>query len=139
MDLKPLNIVIVEDHPVFAPKLEMLLNTVPGLEVVGRATDVGSAVQRIRTLQPDAAIVDVRLPDGTGFDVLADVKRTAPSVAVLMMTAYDDQEYAALSGKLGADFFFRKSGGLQEMLEVLKKLRDRKCSLGEGYHGENGH
>ena len=76
----------------------------------------------ILDLRPDAAIVDIRLPDGTGFDVLAQVKQKAPQIAVVLMTAFTDGEYAELSRKLGADFFFHKSTGLRDMFEAVREL-----------------
>ena len=119
------NIVIVDDYPAFGDKLAALLETVPGVKVVGRAEDAASGVDRILHLLPDAAIVDVRLPDGTGFDVLTAVKQKAPQIAVFVMTAFTDGEYAALSQRLGANFFFHKSTGLRDMLEAVRKLAIR--------------
>lgn len=121
-----LRVVIVEDHAVFSEKLAMLLGHVPGVEVVGRAIDVPTGRDRLRTLRPDVAILDVRLPLGSGFDLLAEIKGSRPSPTALVMTGYADPEYQERSLALGADFFFQKSSGLKEMLEVIKSLRDRK-------------
>jgi DNA-binding NarL/FixJ family response regulator len=123
--LNTFNIVIVDDYPAFGDKLAALLETVPGVKVVGRAQGATSGVDRIVDLRPGAAIVDIRLPDGTGFDVLAQVKQKAPQVAIVLMTAFTDSEYAERSRKLGADFFFHKSTGLRDMLEAVRKLAIR--------------
>jgi DNA-binding NarL/FixJ family response regulator len=126
MTADPLSVVIVEDHAVFSEKLAVLLGHVPGVRVVGRAVDVPTGRDRIRRLRPDVAILDVRLPQGSGFDLLADVKGASPSPVAFVMTAYADPEYQKRSMALGADFFFEKSTGLKEMLKVIKSIRDRK-------------
>lgn len=124
-----LNVVIVEDHAVFSEKLALLLDGVPGVQVVGRAFDVSGGIDCIRTLRPDVAILDVRLPKGTGFDVLTEVKRSTPAPVALVMTGYADAQYAERSRELGADYFFQKSAGLRDMLDVIMKLRDRKNTI----------
>jgi DNA-binding NarL/FixJ family response regulator len=116
------NIVIVDDYPAFGNKLAAMLETVPGVKVIGRAEDAASGVNRIIELRPHAAFVDVRLPDGTGFDVLSQIKKQAPRVTIVLMTAFTNDEYAERSRKLGADFFFEKSTGLREMLDAVRKL-----------------
>jgi DNA-binding NarL/FixJ family response regulator len=122
-----LRIVLVEDHAAFSEKLTILLGHLPGVEVVGRAGDAPAGGQRIRELRPDVAILDVRLPRGSGFDILTEIKTLAPSPVTLVMTGYADAEYRERSLALGADYFFEKSGGLKDMLEVIRGLRDRKA------------
>ena len=120
--MKAFNVVIVDDFPAFGNKLAALLETIPGVKVVGRAEDAASGINRILDLRPDAAIVDIRLPDGTGFDVLAQVKPKAPEIAIVLMTAFTDGEYADLSRKAGADYFFHKSTGLRDMFQAVRQM-----------------
>ena len=121
-----LSVVIVEDHAAFSEKLTWLIGSVPGVQVVGRAVNVPLGCERIRSLRPDVAILDVRLPQGSGFDILATIKGSESSPVAIVMTGHADPEYEKRSRALGADFFFEKSTGLREMLQVIQLLRYRK-------------
>ncbi|HVO32421.1 MAG TPA: response regulator transcription factor [Elusimicrobiota bacterium] len=124
MNNKALRIVIVDDHLAFSERLMKLLQTLPGVDVVGRASDLDSGRTCVAALQPDVAIVDIRLRNASGFEILAEMKRKWPEMIALMVTAYADSQYARRSRQLGADFFFEKSSGIKALLDAIKHLRD---------------
>lgn len=99
-----IRVFIVDDHELVRRGIIALLNAEPDFEVVGEAGTAAQARARIRATRPDVAVLDVRLPDGSGIDVCRDVRSEHPETQCLILTGYDDDEaiYAAvLAGAAG--------------------------------------
>lgn len=99
-----IRVFIVDDHELVRRGIIALLNAEPDCEVVGEAGTAAQARARIRATRPDVAVLDVRLPDGSGIDVCRDVRSEHPQTQCLILTGYDDDEaiYAAvLAGAAG--------------------------------------
>ena len=88
----PIRLFLVDDHEIVRRGVAELLGAEPDLEVVGEAGTVADALARIAATQPDVALLDVRLPDGSGIDLCRDVLSRFPGVRCLMLTAYDDDD-----------------------------------------------
>ncbi|MCU1543435.1 MAG: DNA-binding response regulator [Microbacteriaceae bacterium] len=93
-----LRVFLVDDHEMVRRGIAGLLSSDPGIEVVGEAATAAQARARILVTKPDVAILDVRLPDGSGVDVCRDVRAVEPGIRCLMLTSYDDDAaiYAAV-------------------------------------------
>ncbi|GAA0490474.1 response regulator [Microbacterium aurantiacum] len=95
---------LVDDHEIVRRGIAQLVDAEPDLDVVGEAGDIAEALRRIEATAPDVAVLDVRLPDGSGVDLCREVRSRHPQIACLMLTAYDDDEAlrsAALAGASG--------------------------------------
>ena len=102
-------IIVVDDSPVFRPSAQALLER-RGYEVVGTASSVTAALPLAKELRPTGALVDVLLPDGSGFDLVAGLERALPGIAVLVMSTHDhDGRAYALAESCGANGFVLKS------------------------------
>lgn len=118
-----MRVVVVDDSFIVRERLTALL-TVPGvMEVVGQAQDVSGAIEAIRRLTPDAVILDLRMPGGSGIDVLRAIKHEQPAPIVLILTNYPYPQYRKQCLEAGADFFLDKSTEFHKALEIL-----RQCS-----------
>ena len=85
-----MRVVIVEDSPIVRQRLEDLLGTVPGMNVVGQAEGVSEAMDVIGRTSPDVVILDLRLKDGTGMMVLEMVKKIRPATRVVAEPEYEE-------------------------------------------------
>jgi two-component system response regulator DevR len=95
---------LLDDHEIVRRGLSDLLNSVPDFEVVGEAGTVAEALRRMPAVHPDVAILDGRLPDGSGIEVCRVVREELPNVRCLILTSYDDDEAifaAVLAGAAG--------------------------------------
>ncbi|MET2011460.1 response regulator transcription factor [Microbacterium chocolatum] len=95
---------LVDDHEIVRRGIAQLVDAEADLDVVGEAGDIAEALRRIEATAPDVAVLDVRLPDGSGVDLCREVRSRHPHIACLMLTAYDDDEAlrsAALAGASG--------------------------------------
>ncbi len=93
-----IRVFLADDHEVVRRGLSELLGAQPDIEIVGEAGTAAQARSRIAATRPDVAVLDVRLPDGSGIDVCRAIQSTQPETRCLILTAYDDDQalYAAV-------------------------------------------
>ena len=87
-----IRIFVLDDHELVRTGLQTLLECEEDMEVVGQAATAQLGLEQIATLQPDVAILDVRLPDGDGVSVCREIRSKMPEVACLMLTSFGDDE-----------------------------------------------
>jgi len=114
-----MRILIADDSAVVRERLIGLLTDLRGIEVVGQAEDAIEARNLAEKLRPDVAILDLRMPKGSGADVLSDLKKLNPAPKVIMLTNYPHPENRKKCMDGGADYFFDKSNEFQEVVSVL--------------------
>ena len=117
-----MKIVIVDDSIVIRQRLVRQLREMDGIEVVGEADDVPVARKLVEKLKPDVAVLDIRMPSGSGADLVQELKQLKPAPTVIMLTNYPYPENRKKCMDLGADFFFDKSTEFQEVVGVLRSM-----------------
>jgi DNA-binding NarL/FixJ family response regulator len=117
-----MKVFIADDSQVLRERLEEMLSELPGVEIMGYAQDVPGALTSIKTLQPDVVILDIRMPGGSGVDVLQDIKKDKKTPMVIVLTNYPYPQYRKKCMDLGADFFFDKSTEFEKVTAVFKEL-----------------
>jgi DNA-binding NarL/FixJ family response regulator len=113
------SIFVVEDSALVRERLLEMLDTLPDAQVVGVATRADEAIQDILAGHPDIVLLDVRLEQGSGFDVLRAVHEMAPDVDVYMLSSFATDPYRQLALRLGARGYFDKSTEFGRVREVL--------------------
>ncbi len=99
-----------------------MLSKLKDVEVVGQAEDGLQAIDSIRKLKPDAVVLDIQMPKGSGIEVLQKIKIGEPSPTVIMLTNYPYPQYRKRCMDAGADFFFDKSAEFDEAIKALRGL-----------------
>lgn len=117
-----LRVVIVEDSPILRECLVGLLAGVPGLEIVGQLAEATGAAATITRLQPDAVTLDIRLPGGSGLDVLRAIKRMPQPPTVIILTSHTSPAVRAKCLAAGADFFLTKATEFEQVASILRTL-----------------
>ena len=117
-----IRIFLVDDHEVVRTGLRALLESAEDLEVVGEAGTVADAVVRIPLAKPDVAVLDVRLPDGSGIEVCREVRSDHPDVACLMLTSYADDEALLAAVMAGAAGYVLKQVGGTDLVADVRKV-----------------
>lgn len=116
------SVVVADDHPLFREGLERAVRERPELELVGAAADGRDALERIRELAPDVAVLDVRMPGLDAFQILNAVTRDGLATRVLLLSASADPEmvYRALQG--GGAGYFRKEADRDAILDAISAV-----------------
>jgi DNA-binding NarL/FixJ family response regulator len=119
-----MKIFIVEDSTLLRERLGELVSEIKGVKMVGSANDAQMALDVMSTLKPDVVILDIRLPHGSGIDILQQLKGHPPSPRVIMFTAFPYPQYRQKCLQAGADYFFDKTTEFDHIPPVIEKLRD---------------
>lgn len=117
-----IRVFLVDDHEIVRRGVAALINAEPDLEVVGEASTVRQARGRIAATTPDIAVLDVRLPDGSGIDLCRDIRSSHSTVQCLMFTAYDDDEASYTAVLAGAAGYVLKDIRGQGLLDSIRRV-----------------
>lgn len=113
---------LLDDHGLLRRGLRDLLATEDDIEVVGEASTVAEAKAIAARLEPDVALLDLRLPDGSGVDVCRHLREVAPDVAVVMLTSFDDEEEVVSAIMAGASGYLLKDVNADELLRSVRAV-----------------
>ena len=113
---------LVDDHEVVRRGLVGLLSSDPELEVIGEAGSAAQALARIPALQPDVAVLDVRLPDGNGIELCRDLLSAMPELRCLMLTSYTSDEAMLDAILAGASGYVVKDIKGMELAQAIKDV-----------------
>jgi len=116
-------VVIVDDSAAVRERLIIMISDLPGLEISGQAEDAQEGIRLIRELKPDVVLLDIRMPEGSGFDVLACIQNDVrPKPCVIVLTNYPYPQYQKKCLENGADYFFDKSSEFEKIVGILQTL-----------------
>jgi two-component system, NarL family, nitrate/nitrite response regulator NarL len=110
---------VADDHPVYREGIVRAINERPDLELVGEAGDGREALDQIKELEPDVAVLDIRMPGLDGTQVLAAIRRDSTATQVLFLTAFMEPELAYRTVADGAKGYLSKSAARQEICEAI--------------------
>ena len=120
--MKPITVFLLDDHEVVRRGLRDLLESEGDIEVVGESGLAAAAISRIPALRPDVAILDGRLPDGSGIDVCREIRSIDPSINALILTSYDDDEALFAAILAGASGYVLKQIAGHDLLDTVRRV-----------------
>lgn len=124
-------IFIVEDHPVFREGLKEMIDGEKELIICGEAATPTSALQQIRRLEPDLALVDITLPRGNGLQLLRQLRKTNKELKVLVISMHDEALFANRALLAGADGYIMKQEDPEEILHAIRDVLGGHTYLSE--------
>ena len=116
-----MKVAIVDGSAVVLRSITRMLSALKGVEIVGEAKSVPQAIDLIVTIKPVVVILDIRLQEGSGFDVLEHIKEEKIPSLVIMLTNYSSEGFRQRSQREGADFFFDKSSEFEKIIDVMEE------------------
>ncbi|HSY16256.1 MAG TPA: response regulator transcription factor [Jatrophihabitantaceae bacterium] len=117
-----IRIFLLDDHEIVRRGIAELLGTETDFEIVGEAGTVAEALRRIPAARPDVAILDGRLPDGSGIEVCREVRAANPEIRCLILTSYDDDEAIFAAVLAGASGYVLKQIRLSNLVEAVREV-----------------
>jgi DNA-binding NarL/FixJ family response regulator len=129
MCMSVIRVFLLDDHEVVRRGLKDLFDSEEGFEVVGESGSAKDAEARIPALRPDVAVLDGRLPDGSGVDVCRAIRSVDPSIRAIILTSYDDDEALFAAIMAGAAGYVLKQIVGNDLLDVVRKVADGQSLL----------
>lgn len=117
-----IRVFLLDDHEIVRRGLADLIGLQADLEVVGEAGTAAEAMTRITASQPDVAVFDVRLPDGSGVEVCREVRSLFPNIHVLMLTSYSDDEALFNAIMAGASGYVLKEIRGSDLITAIRQV-----------------
>jgi DNA-binding NarL/FixJ family response regulator len=119
---QPIRILLADDHPVVRQGLALILENEADMTVVGQANNGIEAVTLFSQLQPDVALLDLRMPQMSGVEAIAAIRAQFPSACIILLTTYDGDEDIYQGLKAGAKAYLLKDTGCDEILATIRKV-----------------
>lgn len=129
--MKPITIIVVDDHPLFRQGVVDAFAMVAGFQVIAEASNGDVALDLIRDQKPDVAIVDVNLPGLNGHQITRLVSAEKITTRILLLTAYDDPEQVVHAMSAGAHAYCSKDVQPEKLIECVRQIYQGKYVLGE--------
>jgi DNA-binding NarL/FixJ family response regulator len=117
--MKKIGVFIVEDHPFFRSGLAQWLNQQEEVTCCGEAGSVGEALLAVAETQPDVILMDLRLGDGEGLELITGVIREHPQIRIIVLSQFDEDIYAHRALKAGARGYLMKSEATEAVLTAI--------------------
>ena len=117
-----IRVYLLDDHEVVRDGLRFLLERTDDIEVVGEAGSAAEATARIPALRPHVAILDARLPDGSGIEVCRNVRAVDPTIRGLILTSYDDDEALFAAIMAGASGYILKETRGHDLVAAIRHV-----------------
>jgi two-component system response regulator DevR len=128
-DANEIRVFLLDDHEIVRRGIGDLLQAEQDIVVVGEAGTAAEAIARIPAAQPDVAVLDARLPDGSGIDVCRDIRSAVPTVRCLILTSYDDDEALFAAVMAGAAGYLLKEIRGNGLVDAVRQVASGKSLL----------
>ena len=120
--METLCILVAEDHPLFRKGMISLLSSIPDFEVVGEAATGEEAIARATELQPDVVLMDLQMPEVNGIEATRKILQESPSVRVLVVTLFEDEDSVFTALRAGARGYVLKDADEEEMVLAIRAV-----------------
>jgi len=118
--MNQISILVVDDHPIVRQGIRSLLSNYPEFKIVGEADSGESALSGVKETSPDITLLDIRMPDESGLDILKQIRQAQAGAKVLMLTSFDDEEYVMDALKAGARGFILKGVSDEILVNAIR-------------------
>jgi two-component system response regulator DevR len=126
---EPIRVFLLDDHEIVRRGIADLIESADDLTIVGEAGTAGEALARVPAARPNVAVLDARLPDGSGIDVCRDLRSAVPEVRCLILTSYDDQDAIFAAVMAGASGYLLKEIRGTRLLDAIREVAAGKSLL----------
>ncbi len=121
---KPLSLVIADDHNIVREGIAALCSATPGLAVIGQCGDGEAAVEMIRALRPDFALLDLHMPRMSGLEAVRRLRESGSSTRLLILSVSRDEGQVGEVLRAGADGYLLKDGPSRHLLDAIRYVQD---------------
>jgi DNA-binding NarL/FixJ family response regulator len=135
-DDQTIRVFLLDDHELVRRGLRELLDPEPDLEVVGESGSAAEALRRMPAMRPDVAVLDARLPDGSGIDVCRDIRSKHPEIRALILTSFDDDDALFAAIMAGAAGYVLKDIHGDDLVDAIRRVHAGQSLLDPAVTGQ---
>lgn len=117
-----IRILIADDHPIVRKGLKEIIKDTPGMKVTDEASSGQEVLEKVSRADFDVVLLDISMPGRSGLDVLKDIKKQRPKLAILVLSIHPEEQYAVRAFKAGASGYLTKESAPDELLAALQKV-----------------
>jgi DNA-binding NarL/FixJ family response regulator len=117
-----MKVLVVDDSALLRERMVSMISELPEIAKIGQAQNASQALNSVHKLNPDVVILDIRLSEGNGIEVLQKIKKENSAPVTIMFTNFPYAQYRKKCKEAGADFFFDKSTEFHKITGVLEKI-----------------
>jgi DNA-binding NarL/FixJ family response regulator len=117
-----IKVLIADDHPIVRQGLRQILSGTPDMEVTGEAVNGQEALEQVRVGGWDVLVLDITMPDRSGFDILKELKHDQPHLPVLVLSIHAEEQLAVRVLKAGASGYLTKENAPDELVKAIRKV-----------------
>ena len=128
---RDIRVMIIDDHEIVRRGIAEVVDRAEGLSVVAEGGSVAETLRRAPLVRPDILLVDLQLPDGTGIDIISQLKETVPEARAVVLTSFDDDDALAEALEAGARAYLLKTVRGAEIADVIKAVAAGRTLLDE--------
>jgi DNA-binding NarL/FixJ family response regulator len=128
MDANPIRVLSIDDHPLVREGVATIINGQADMSLVGTASNGNEGIKAFRALIPDVTLMDLRLPDLSGLDVMTAIRSEFPDARVIVLTTFEGDMDVQRALKAGARGYLLKSMPSQQMVDTIRRVHaGKKC------------
>jgi len=130
---RTLKVITIDNSPVVNTRVQFMLNDTPGIQLLGNAWSISTALPLIHKQKPDIVILDIHLEENNlkvnGINLLVTLREKYPELKIIVLTNLTEVQYRSACMSLGANYFFDKSNDFDKMLQTLTSIASTQNSL----------
>lgn len=124
-----INIILADDHALVRTGLKRLIDDVEGLSIVGEAENGRDAVQRVKELNPDVAILDINMPELNGIQATEILRRDYPELKIIIISMHSDELFPQRLLKAGANAYLTKDSEIEEISHAIHEVMEDRSYI----------
>ena len=119
---KPIRVILADDHPIVRAGIREALKEIPGVEVVGEASDGREAIELVKSPAPDVVFMDISMPGLNGLEATERIVKAFPQVRVIILSRHENEEYYWRALQVGASGYLLKKAAIAELKAALQRV-----------------